>query len=170
MVKQKNYQPSTGAHTCVLISLKTERNFSGACDWIEFAWFKHISSPIMHTVPTHVSSSTITKYSTCHTLCIVPALWHARLPHPACVPAPHSLHACRPPPYAGMDSLDVVCTSRVGATQRAGRAGRTRPGKVSAFLTCPGGPGFVWLGYTSDREASLLPIMLSRRCCPIKHH
>lgn len=32
-------------------------------------------------------------------------------------------------PQTGMDSLDVVPISRVGATQRAGRAGRTRPGK-----------------------------------------
>lgn len=31
----------------------------------------------------------------------------------------------------GMDSLDVTAISRVQATQRAGRAGRTRPGKVS---------------------------------------
>lgn len=33
-------------------------------------------------------------------------------------------------PGSGMDSLDVVPISRVQATQRAGRAGRTRPGKV----------------------------------------
>lgn len=33
-------------------------------------------------------------------------------------------------PSTGMDSLDVVPISRVQATQRAGRAGRTRPGKV----------------------------------------
>lgn len=33
-------------------------------------------------------------------------------------------------PSSGMDSLDVVPISRVQATQRAGRAGRTRPGKV----------------------------------------
>ncbi len=41
----------------------------------------------------------------------------------------------------GMDSLDVVATSRVSATQRAGRAGRTRPGKVrwmEAVHTCVG--------------------------------
>jgi ATP-dependent RNA helicase DHX8/PRP22 len=31
----------------------------------------------------------------------------------------------------GMDSLEVVAISRVQAAQRAGRAGRTRPGKVS---------------------------------------
>jgi hypothetical protein len=33
-------------------------------------------------------------------------------------------------PSTGMESLDVVAISRVQATQRAGRAGRTRPGKV----------------------------------------
>jgi hypothetical protein len=32
----------------------------------------------------------------------------------------------------GMESLDVVPISRVHATQRAGRAGRTRAGKVNA--------------------------------------
>jgi ATP-dependent RNA helicase DHX8/PRP22 len=36
-------------------------------------------------------------------------------------------------PESGMDSLDVVPISRVQATQRAGRAGRTRPGKVRGF-------------------------------------
>lgn len=39
-------------------------------------------------------------------------------------------------PSSGMDSLDVVPISRVQATQRAGRAGRTRPGKVR--LECVG--------------------------------
>jgi len=34
---------------------------------------------------------------------------------------------------SGMDSLDVVPVSRVAATQRAGRAGRTQPGKVSSL-------------------------------------
>lgn len=33
---------------------------------------------------------------------------------------------------SGMDSLDVVPVSRVAATQRAGRAGRTQAGKVGA--------------------------------------
>jgi hypothetical protein len=33
-------------------------------------------------------------------------------------------------PSTGMDALEVVAISRVQATQRAGRAGRTRPGKV----------------------------------------
>ncbi|KAG1663950.1 hypothetical protein FOA52_001076 [Chlamydomonas sp. UWO 241] len=37
-------------------------------------------------------------------------------------------------PATGMDSLDVVPHSRVGATQRAGRAGRTRPGMVRGGL------------------------------------
>jgi ATP-dependent RNA helicase DHX8/PRP22 len=37
-------------------------------------------------------------------------------------------------PATGMDSLDVVPISRVGATQRAGRAGRTRPGKVTSAV------------------------------------
>jgi hypothetical protein len=31
---------------------------------------------------------------------------------------------------SGMDSLEVTAISRVQAAQRAGRAGRTRPGKV----------------------------------------
>ncbi|KAG2499040.1 hypothetical protein HYH03_003225 [Edaphochlamys debaryana] len=35
----------------------------------------------------------------------------------------------------GMDSLDVVAISRVQATQRAGRAGRTRPGKCFRLYT-----------------------------------
>jgi hypothetical protein len=35
-------------------------------------------------------------------------------------------------PSTGMDALEVVPISRVQATQRAGRAGRTRPGKVGA--------------------------------------
>ncbi len=35
-------------------------------------------------------------------------------------------------PASGLESLDVVPISRVQATQRAGRAGRTRPGKVRA--------------------------------------
>jgi ATP-dependent RNA helicase DHX8/PRP22 len=38
-------------------------------------------------------------------------------------------------PDSGMDSLDVVPISRVQATQRAGRAGRTRPGKVRRRAT-----------------------------------
>jgi ATP-dependent RNA helicase DHX8/PRP22 len=35
----------------------------------------------------------------------------------------------------GMDSLEVVAISRVQAAQRAGRAGRTRPGKVSVGVS-----------------------------------
>ncbi|KAL6757999.1 DEAH-box nuclear pre-mRNA splicing factor [Haematococcus lacustris] len=38
-------------------------------------------------------------------------------------------------PATGMDSLDVVPISRVGATQRAGRAGRTRAGKCFRLYT-----------------------------------
>lgn len=38
-------------------------------------------------------------------------------------------------PSTGMESLDVVAISRVQATQRAGRAGRTRPGKVRDVLS-----------------------------------
>lgn len=38
-------------------------------------------------------------------------------------------------PGSGMDSLDVVPISRVQATQRAGRAGRTRPGKCFRLYT-----------------------------------
>lgn len=38
-------------------------------------------------------------------------------------------------PATGMDSLDVVPVSRVQATQRAGRAGRTRPGKCYRLYT-----------------------------------
>ncbi|GLI64430.1 hypothetical protein VaNZ11_007626 [Volvox africanus] len=38
-------------------------------------------------------------------------------------------------PSSGMDSLDVVAISRVQATQRAGRAGRTRPGKCFRLYT-----------------------------------
>ncbi|MEW5312932.1 MAG: hypothetical protein WDW38_004530 [Sanguina aurantia] len=38
---------------------------------------------------------------------------------------------------SGMDSLDVVPISRVGATQRAGRAGRTRPGKCYRLYSKP---------------------------------
>lgn len=37
-------------------------------------------------------------------------------------------------PSTGMDALEVVPISRVQATQRAGRAGRTRPGKVGAGM------------------------------------
>jgi hypothetical protein len=35
---------------------------------------------------------------------------------------------------SGMDSLEVAAISRVQAAQRAGRAGRTRPGKVRQHL------------------------------------
>ncbi|GLC37757.1 hypothetical protein PLESTB_001473700 [Pleodorina starrii] len=38
-------------------------------------------------------------------------------------------------PSTGMDSLEVVAISRVQATQRAGRAGRTRPGKCFRLYT-----------------------------------
>lgn len=38
-------------------------------------------------------------------------------------------------PQTGMDSLGVVSISRVQATQRAGRAGRTRPGKCFRLYT-----------------------------------
>ncbi|MEW5299446.1 MAG: hypothetical protein WDW36_002464 [Sanguina aurantia] len=38
---------------------------------------------------------------------------------------------------SGVDSLDVVPISRVGATQRAGRAGRTRPGKCYRLYSKP---------------------------------
>ncbi|GFR43736.1 hypothetical protein Agub_g4631, partial [Astrephomene gubernaculifera] len=38
-------------------------------------------------------------------------------------------------PSSGMDSLEVVAISRVQATQRAGRAGRTRPGKCFRLYT-----------------------------------
>ncbi|EFJ40817.1 DEAH-box nuclear pre-mRNA splicing factor [Volvox carteri f. nagariensis] len=38
-------------------------------------------------------------------------------------------------PASGMDSLDVVAISRVQATQRAGRAGRTKPGKCFRLYT-----------------------------------
>ncbi|KAG2439200.1 hypothetical protein HXX76_004563 [Chlamydomonas incerta] len=38
-------------------------------------------------------------------------------------------------PATGMDSLDVTPISRVQATQRAGRAGRTRPGKCFRLYT-----------------------------------
>ncbi|GBF98616.1 pre-mRNA-splicing factor ATP-dependent RNA helicase-like [Raphidocelis subcapitata] len=38
-------------------------------------------------------------------------------------------------PASGMESLDVVPISRVQATQRAGRAGRTRPGKCFRLYT-----------------------------------
>eukprot|EP00884_Botryococcus_braunii_P015540 jgi/Botrbrau1/266/Bobra.0022s0235.1 len=38
-------------------------------------------------------------------------------------------------PQTGMDSLSVVPISRVQATQRAGRAGRTRPGKCFRLYT-----------------------------------
>lgn len=38
-------------------------------------------------------------------------------------------------PATGMDSLGVVSISRVQATQRAGRAGRTRPGTCFRLYT-----------------------------------
>lgn len=50
-------------------------------------------------------------------------------------------------PATGMDSLDIVPISRVQATQRTGRAGRTRPGKVCGCVVGHGGgPCVQWFG------------------------
>eukprot|EP00955_Chlamydomonas_euryale_P115566 366360-Chlamydomonas_euryale.AAC.18 len=58
-----------------------------------------------------------------------------------------------------MDSLDVVPVSRVGATQRAGRAGRTRAGMVGCGASATMGARI--LDFTNPRPKprpfSLLP-------------
>ena len=61
-------------------------------------------------------------------------------------------------PGSGMDSLDVVPISRVQAAQRAGRAGRTRAGKVRV-RSRGGGGGRPGRGWVKDEQRSALPNM-----------
>lgn len=70
-------------------------------------------------------------------------------------------------PRTGLDSLDVVPTSKSEATQRAGRAGRTRPGKCYRLYSAKHYETLLEATVPEIQRASLTSVVLSLKCMEI---
>ena len=70
-------------------------------------------------------------------------------------------------PRTGLDSLDIVPTSKSEATQRAGRAGRTRPGKCYRLYSAKHYDSLPDATVPEIQRASLTSVVLSLKCMEI---
>lgn len=70
-------------------------------------------------------------------------------------------------PRTGLDSLDVVPTSKSEATQRAGRAGRTKPGKCYRLYSARHYESLQEATVPEIQRASLTSVVLSLKCMEI---
>ncbi|KAF2157062.1 P-loop containing nucleoside triphosphate hydrolase protein [Myriangium duriaei CBS 260.36] len=70
-------------------------------------------------------------------------------------------------PATGIESLAVVQTSKASATQRAGRAGRTRPGKCYRLYTEAAYNAMAATSIPEIQRSKLAPIILQLQCLGI---